>query len=771
MCFSGYLGHGLSLLIIAFLSNPAHAEPSATPSPLLVRGGAASSAVLVRVDQATGGVEWRIEQEEMGWVDIGWSVNLARGSLVKGGALRFVAATQDSEGQEVTLVFLAEEPTVSCIVRVQGSQIGVTIDVDVDNLDTMPLRINGVDVWAFKSDPLPGSGGQKVYVDSPTWSGVKSLGKQPVVSNLETVLYRRTPERALLVGFLSYESGDNWIELRPGSGPLGGAYMAAQSKKLGLLMPGATWTSDRLLVSVGSDPIALLETYGQEVNKTTAPVLPENPVAGFSTWYGFRTEINEDLILRVADWCSEFLGGYPQPMDLVFLVDHGWTKNAELGEWDQPDPARFPGGMAELSGHLGELGMELGLWCTPTCVTSGITSFSSMKRYLVGASQGRPLSLKADIWQGGSREAFVLDASTEEARKWWERNLEAMNTWGVSFWKFDFLRVHASRSRQKNFPISELHQSVWKSFWSSIDANDRVMPCSAFANRHLGNCNVMNIPADVGDAGRWPDDLGDFRRIFSTISASWFKHRNFWINDHQSVQVGGGSRIGEARVRATMVAFSGAGFWVGEPPWLLPPERVEILRRCLPVYGLASVPVNLFAGDDVPNIWSLPLPPLDGRETNAVAVFNLAESTLVAVVEPGHMGLGNSEHYSAWEWWTGQDLGFHRGPLEIEVPPMDVCVIHVAPERLRPGILSTDFHYAPGFILEEVQWREGRSELSGVIRTKTGLRGSLFGTLPPGYRIVEGSGQVTQEEASRLWRIDLTTTGGSTPFRIKFAGP
>ena len=86
--------------------------------------------------------------------------------------------------------------------------------------------------------------------------------------------------------------------------------------------------------------------------------------------------------------------------------------------------------------------------------------------------------------------------------------------------------------------------------------------CSCGTNIQRGYCDSLRVGSDIGDSGHWPGAWETYRYGLATIAALWYKHRRFWINDPDSIQIGKGCSLNEARVRSTMVSLSGGHLMV-----------------------------------------------------------------------------------------------------------------------------------------------------------------------------------------------------------------
>lgn len=90
----------------------------------------------------------------------------------------------------------------------------------------------------------------------------------------------------------------------------------------------------------------------QFVEQVLAKPMPDKrfPFVVWDSW-AYKTDLNDDTLRREADQAAA-LG-----IEL-FIVDLGWAK--AIGDWNE-DPAKFPGGLRDLSDYVHSLGMKFGL--------------------------------------------------------------------------------------------------------------------------------------------------------------------------------------------------------------------------------------------------------------------------------------------------------------------------------------------------------------------------------------------------------------------------
>ncbi len=84
----------------------------------------------------------------------------------------------------------------------------------------------------------------------------------------------------------------------------------------------------------------------------------KTPLAGYSSWYNRYENITQNSILQDLNACQELL----ESGDL-FQIDDGWEP--AVGDWLEPDKAKFPDGMKAMADKIHAAGFKAGLWLAP----------------------------------------------------------------------------------------------------------------------------------------------------------------------------------------------------------------------------------------------------------------------------------------------------------------------------------------------------------------------------------------------------------------------
>jgi hypothetical protein len=297
----------------------------------------------------------------------------------------------------------------------------------------------------------------RVFLDSghSGWCGVKPLEALEPDNNLQpvreqqpdgsTVVYHQSDMQSVvwdtvtgttwLVGFLRQRHGRNLIHVVPNERATDIRRIEAVQELGFEIGPGREQPLDPLVTSLGSNPYLMLEMYGDAVARYHEKQFEGPPIVGMMTWYGYRTAIDEQIVLDNAKLISGLFGGYPQKMQVMMLCDHGWQQDANWGYWE-PDKTRFPHGMKWLAGQLRSEGVALGLWYTPFCLTENAQNRQELVPLESLDNQGAPETPRPCVWgqlpgQPDCMKVTFFDGGNPLVQQMWRRTLGEMKQWGT----------------------------------------------------------------------------------------------------------------------------------------------------------------------------------------------------------------------------------------------------------------------------------------------------------------------------------------------------
>jgi hypothetical protein len=145
----------------------------------------------------------------------------------------------------------------------------------------------------------------------------------------------------------------------------------------------------------------------------------------------------------------------------------------------------------------------------------------------------------------------------------------------------------------------------------------------------------------------------------------------------------------------------------------LPPERLDILKRCLPSHQAIARPVDYF--DSVmPAIWLT----TDDSQTvrrDVLGLYNWDGEAQTMTYDAGKAGLSADRTYYAFDFWNKSVLPSFKGNFRFEVPAESCRVIAVRAAEDHPVLVSTSRHVTQGMVdVSDEKWDQAAGRLSGT---------------------------------------------------------
>ena len=151
-------------------------------------------------------------------------------------------------------------------------------------------------------------------------------------------------------------------------------------------------------------------------------------LAGYTSWYNYFQKIDQNIIYRDLE-----------AMDVVkedaniFQIDDGYE--TFVGDWLDPNPAKFPDGMKAVAQRIHDKGYMAGIWIAPFSVQIKSRTFKEHPDWVIRDEKGKPV-LGCVGWGG----AYTLDIYNPEVREYIRHFFDViLNDWGYDMVKLDFL--------------------------------------------------------------------------------------------------------------------------------------------------------------------------------------------------------------------------------------------------------------------------------------------------------------------------------------------
>lgn len=677
-------------------------------------------------------------------------------------------------GQALALASQNAASGLQVIYRLQAhpDKSLVLIWLELTNDSPRPVRITQL-APAWASDPqalvLPGPPSrQRVFLDNGglCGSGSRDLRSPSATHQAHGALVVTDPEAewALSASFVSFLMATVTNRLATDAGGRPSELMAACAYPNGyLLQPGETLRSEVFEVAVRPSGHEALERWADTVMAVNNLRPPSHCPSGWNSWYAYRLEISEELVLANARLLRERFA----PLGCTNVqIDHGWQYRDVVGHWVPND--RFPHGLPWLSDQLRAMGLSLGLWTSVTNVSEFAPEATEQPEILARGPDGGP-HVSGDYWYWEPHgKTYSVDPTSPQGAAFLRDAGQKVRSYGCVYLKNDFQGNLLAGDLRLHDGNLTLGTPVWRRFTEELRAGMgpqmAYMACNAPLNQVAGLCDAAWTHRDLGNPGIGLEHLRGWANDFA---CRYHVSGKFYWSDPDYLQVGQGD-LDETRIRMAWVALGGGPAFLSDRLPELPEERLALIPKCLPSYRRCARPLDLFTRDGYPRVWDLPVATTWGT-WHVLGLFNLEQEALRLAVPLTQLDLPRGQPVVLWDFFAerllgeaslAEDVGLN---LDIPVPPASCRVLRVVPKLDRPFVLSTDMHLTQGGVeLPEVSWDAAKLTLSGKARRMPGMVGRVFVYVPEGYTPRQGRLQ------HRVLAVPLSFTAAETHWSVAF---
>jgi len=493
------------------------------------------------------------------------------------------------------------------------------------------------------------------------------------------------------------------------------------------LAPGAALEGETVAIGWFDDCLDGLGAYAAAVAKAHQVKLPEVVPSGYCTWYHARA-LDEKRMAELAAFCKEHLAKF----GFDFLqIDDGWQISGRDFTAHNPK-GKYAAGMKPTADAVTRAGFAAGIWIIPFGWDPKRPAFKDHQDWFVHRGDGSLYTVK---WAG-----TCLDMTHPAARTFLARVVSRITRqWGYKYIKIDGLWTGMAakiRYPRPEYGPDGLGDAVFhdpsKTNVEAYRSGLRLVREAAGDDVFILGCNIaQNMRTMGGSVG-----LVDGMRIGPDVGANWggvrrgarpatnlyYWHGDVWFNDPDCLMLRPPLTVDQARAWGSLIALSGQMVVVSE--WLpgLAPERLDVLKRCIPNHGGRGRPIDLF-DKDLAKVWHLRADLGDGRR-DLVGLFNWNDKQEAEVaVDLASLGLaaGAGDIYVGFDYWENAFVGPVAGTLTATLRPSSCRVISLRRSAARPQLVSTSRHITQGAVdVVSVEWDEKTKTLSGRSRVVGG---------------------------------------------------
>ncbi len=243
-----------------------------------------------------------------------------------------------------------------------------------------------------------------------------------------------------------------------------------------------------------TEPYELLDLYfasgeydgvfDKYFEKLNIKPLTDKKIKGYTSWYNYYQNINEDIILRDLEAVSK-------KTDKVntFQIDDGYQ--TAVGDWLSINKKKFPNGLKPLVDKIHKKGYQAGLWLAPFGAQRGSTLAKEHPDWLIKNQKGKPIMVGAN-WGG----FYPIDIDNQDARAYIKNVFDTvLNDWGFDLVKLDFLYASAVVPMHNKTRGQLAYESI--DFLRECVGDKQILGCGVQQMPCFGKVEYMRIGADM----------------------------------------------------------------------------------------------------------------------------------------------------------------------------------------------------------------------------------------------------------------------------------
>lgn len=570
----------------------------------------------------------------------------------------------------------------------------------------------------------------------------------PAASNIDDMLFDRLTDTAMKIeGGRNFRFRYNWEEK-----------IFDFTLTTGIILGERSFTVSRV------DDIMAKQYYIDyaPINKKT--VFPKPP-AGWMTWYAVQFGACEDVVLENAKWQSENLKKFGA--DTVW-VDWEWYHKDYHGYREDgvccmvADPVKYPNGLGFLADEIRKMGFEPALWI-------GFTNDPDMPEYV--KENPEIILKKIETWVG----TYYYDLTHPKyLNEFLKLACEKVKEWGYKAVKYDTLPD----------AIDIYERERGNTYDASLTTQEAIHQMAVKTREYLGDDCYMLSCAGVPQSILWASDVFDAARVGADIfdwdefvRAGIMKvmeyyplHNIAFYADPDNVILGERyNTFNQAASRIYFVSLLGLPMTFGDVFSKLPQDRVDLMKRCLPVQDIHPMDTKNHIHDE--RVLEINLNIEKPYESyNVVDIFNMQHEKCYYETRLESDMYLDKGYYHLYDYTKKEYLGISDTKIALDLEPYESRVIAVRKKLDRPQIISTSRHVTQGAAeIEAMLWCDAEKtlKLSSALVENDEYAVTVY--VPDGFELEDAKGFEKTEKDGNLFVLTVLPEENKTyDFEIKF---
>ena len=383
------------------------------------------------------------------------------------------------------ITFCCKPPVEMKLKRISGSADTAVLQTFFRNPSARKIELeeNSM-IWSLPSE----------YADSRTLLGgactgiplyIGSSGSDSKINSEAFVLLRSNAGKYLLAGTLTWRKLLMTWNIRNSK-----LTLEIHGDSL-ILDENSQYEADEFVILERDTLYDAMDAYGSLLGEKNRRERKKDLWRGWASWDYFRDEFTHDELIGQAEAVKPLLPEKNGRIRYLLQVDDGYSV---WGDWTEVKDRNFPKGFDGLVKDAQIRGFETGIWMAPFLAESTSHIAQAHPDWFLRNSRGKPY--RYTICE---HTLFLLDYSQDEVCSWWRETLKTVRSWGITYFKFDFLNRGLFSVPGKNPmpPLSRFHR-CFDIISEELDKdNCYILGCSAELGPCFGRVDGIRVGPDI----------------------------------------------------------------------------------------------------------------------------------------------------------------------------------------------------------------------------------------------------------------------------------
>lgn len=433
----------------------------------------------------------------------------------------------------------------------------------------------------------------------------------------------------------------------------------------------------------------------------------KKPPVGWMTWYAVMFDASEKTVLENTKWMAENLKKYGAE---TIWVDWEWYHKDKTGIRDDgcdtfnPDKEKYPNGLKFLSDEIRKYGLIPSLWI-------GYTNDSCENEFI--KKHPDAVLVQEPSWCG---QYFFDMSHPAYLEEFLPKALKQVDEWGYDAVKYDTLPICISMHEKYHSYMHNPEISTKEAYRNMIKKTREILGkdryllscCGLFDSDVLWGCDMFDAARVGNDIFGWEEFV---REGVGRTARYYPLHNIVFYNDPDNVVIREEyNNFEQAKSRTAFVGMLGLPVTLGDNLPELAEDRVELIRRTIPVLDIHPMDVCRISPDDIV-ITNLAV---ENRfdNYNVISVLNTTERETEAEICIENIGI-TSINPIIFEFYSSTVFGVNEGNIKFKLKPYETKIFAIREDKKIPQIISTSRHIIQGALeIEKISWNDSENTLS-----------------------------------------------------------